>query len=253
MAQWQDSETLVLWITIVFLIVLFLGVAIVVFVQLHVKRMIIAQEKLSAEKIKHQEELLDTSVEVQERERKRIASDLHDELIGKLNVIVLASASPSTDVDTQKMLRDSIEIARRISHDLSPPLLEETSLAEWIRDMVSPLRNFYTIVLTIREEPSILLPKDVKLQLIRIVQEVINNGIKHAKATQISFTLRETKKYIALKITDNGIGFSTKEKREGLGLRNIELRMQLIKGTYRLTSSKENGTSLLLLIKRPIV
>jgi signal transduction histidine kinase len=253
MAQWQDSETLVFWILIVFLIVLFLGVAIVVFVQVHVKKMVMAQEKLNAEKIKHQEILLDSSVKVQERERERIASDLHDELIGKLNIVLLASTSKTTEVDTQKMLRDSIGIARRISHDLSPPLLEETSLAEWIRDMVSPLRNFYTVTVTITEEPSLSIPKDVKLQLIRVVQEVINNCIKHAKATQLSFTLRETTKYIALKITDNGIGFSTIEKQNGLGLQNIELRMQLLKGTYKLTSLKEHGTSLLLLIKLPIL
>ncbi|WP_299207994.1 ATP-binding protein [uncultured Dokdonia sp.] len=252
MAQWQDSETLVLWITIVFLIVLLLGVAIVVFIQMHVKRMIIAQEKLSAEKIKHQKELLDSSVKVQERERERIASDLHDELIGKLNIILLASASQRTEVDTKKMLQDSIDIARRISHDLSPPLLEETSLAEWIRDMVLPLKEFYTVILTITEESSLLISKDVKLQLIRIIQEVINNCIKHAKATQMAFTLRETKKYIALKITDNGVGFKTIEKPEGLGLRNIELRMQLLNGTYKLTSSKEDGTSLVLLVKFPI-
>lgn len=253
MAQWQDSETLVFWILIVFCIVLFLGVAIVVFVQLHVKRMIIAQEKLSAEKIKHQEELLDSSVKVQERERERIASDLHDELIGKLNTVLLASASQSTKVDTQKMLRDSIDIARRISHDLSPPLVEETSIAEWIRDMASPLKEFYTVTLTITEEPSLLVPKEVKLQLIRIVQEVINNCIKYAEATQMEFTLRETKKYIALKITDNGIGFETTKISGGLGLQNIELRMQLLKGTYKLTSSNERGTSLLLLIKRPVL
>lgn len=253
MAQWQDSETLVFWILIVFLIVLFLGVAIVVFVQVHLKKMVIAQEKLSAEKIKHQEALLDSSVKVQERERERIASDLHDELIGKLNIVLLASASKTTEVDTQKMLRDSIGIARRISHDLSPPLLEETSLAEWIRDMVSPLRNFYTVTVMITEEPSLFVPKDVKLQLIRIVQEVINNCIKHANATQLSFTLRETNKQVALKITDNGIGFTTKGKQEGLGLQNIELRMQLLKGIYRFKSSKGKGTSLLLLIKLPVV
>ncbi len=251
MAEWQTIETVAFWITIAFLIILCLGIAIVFFVRVHLKRMLIAQEKLNVEKLIHQEELLRTSVTIQERERKRIASDLHDALIGKLNILSLAMASKTDTVNPEKMLKESIATARRISHDLSPPLLEETSLTEWINEMTTPLRGTYTIELSTRQDPKIKVPKNIKLQLIRILQECINNSIKHANASILSFSLRCTKKYIALQIKDNGKGFNTKKPFQGLGLKNLELRIQLLKGNYRLKSTIHKGTELFMLIKLP--
>lgn len=253
MAEWQDPKTIALWITVAFAIILVLGIVIVFFVRLHLKRMLLAQRKLSSEKLMHQKELLEYSVEIQERERKRIASDLHDELIGQLNVIRLSIASKNPTIDTEDMLSGSIAAARRISHDLSPPLLEETPFDEWICNMASPLRAHYAIRLNLWKDPSANISKDVKLQLIRILQEFINNSIKHAKATTLGFSLRVTKSYIALQITDDGKGFDTKRKSQGLGLKNMELRMQLLKGQYRLKSSIDSGTDLLILVKTPSV
>ncbi len=252
MAEWQDPKIIALWITVAFTVILVLGVAIVFFVRLHLKRMLVAQQKLSAEKLMHQKELLEYSVEIQERERKRIASDLHDELIGQLNVIRLSIVSKNTTIDTQEMLSGSIATARRISHDLSPPLLEETPFSEWIYNMASPLKPHYTIRLNIWKDPSANISKDVKLQLIRILQEFINNIIKHANAKTISFSLRVAKSYVALQITDDGKGFDTRSKTQGLGLKNMELRMQLLKGRYKLKSSNDSGTNLLILVKTPV-
>jgi signal transduction histidine kinase len=251
MAEWQTPETVAFWITIVFLIILCLGIAIVFFIRVHLKRMLTAQEKLNTEKLIHQEELLRTSVTIQERERKRIASDLHDALIGKLNVLSLAMASKTDSVNPEKMLTESIATARRISHDLSPPLLDETSLTEWINEMTAPLKGTYTIELSTSQALQTKVPKNIKLQLIRILQECINNTIKHANATILSFSLRITKKYIALKVKDNGKGFNTKSPFRGLGLKNMELRIQLLKGNYRLESTIHKGTELFILIKLP--
>lgn len=246
MAEWQDPEAIVLWIIIVFLIVLLLGVVLILFVKVHLKKMVTAKEKLNAEKLKHQEKLLQSSVEIQERERERIAADLHDEILGKLNVLALSTTNPK---ETNRTLNEIITIARNISHDLSPPLLDETSLEELIREILFPLRNHYSIQVSIRDETIAQTHKNIKLQLVRIIQEVINNIIKHAEATEVSFYFRKTKKYLALKITDNGKGYKVSEILQGLGLKNIELRMQLLKGQYRQRSKIGHGTSILLYIK----
>ena len=251
MEKWQVPEALAFWITITFLIILSLGIAIAFFIRIHLKRMLTAQEKLNAEKLMHQEELLKTSVIIQERERERIASDLHDALIGKLNVLSLAMAAKVDTVDPETMLKESIATARRISHDLSPPLLDETSLTEWINEMTVPLKGTYIVELSTSQEPNAKVPKDIKLQLIRILQECINNAIKHANATVLSFSLRVTKKYIALQIKDNGKGFNTETSSRGLGLKNMELRIQLLQGNYRLKSTIHKGTELFILIKLP--
>lgn len=251
MEDWQIPETLTLWIMITFLIILVLGILIVFFIRIHIKRMLIAQEKLNIEKLTHREELLKTSVIIQERERKRIASDLHDDLISKLNVLSLAISSKSKIVNPEKMLTESIATARRISHDLSPPLLEETSIAEWINTITRPLKSQYTIELFTSNTLQLKIPKNIKLQLIRILQECITNSIKHANATLLSFALRITKNYIVLRIKDNGKGFNSKKQFKGLGLKNMELRIHLLKGKYRLKSTIHKGTDLLILIQLP--
>lgn len=252
MEEWQNPKIIALWIIVAFIVILAMGIAIVFFVRLHLNRMLVVQRKLSTEKLLHQKELLEYSVDIQERERKRISSDLHDELIGQLNVLRLSLSSKTSTINNQDMLSKSIATARRISHDLSPPLLEETPLTEWIYNMTSPLKAHFTIKLNIWKTPSTSISKDAKLQLIRILQEFINNSVKHANATTLSFSLRIARQYIALQMTDDGKGFNTRDKPHGLGLKNMELRIQLLKGQYRLKSQTNKGTSLLVFVKTPV-
>jgi signal transduction histidine kinase len=80
----------------------------------------------------------------------------------------------------------------------------------------------------------------------RVVQEIVSNIIRHAHARMIDLNLRITDSHLSLRIEDDGIGFDTKKKTKGLGQKNIELRIQMLKGKYRFQSSPEKGTTFLL-------
>jgi two-component system, NarL family, sensor kinase len=246
MADWQKPETLAIWLTIGVTLVLFLVLVLILFTRIYIKRILAEQSEKNRLKLDHQKELLKDSILVQERERNRIAADLHDGLIAKLNVLLLTIHSSETTEKSSELLRESIGVARRISHDLSPPLLGETGLADLISEFVSPLRKSMQVRYYLSEHVQESLNNDAKLQLLRVVQEIISNTIKHSHATMIDIHLRLTKGMLWLSIRDNGKGFDMTEKHKGLGQKNIEMRLQLLKGNYRLKSSIDKGTGYLI-------
>ena len=87
------------------------------------------------------------------------------------------------------------------------------------------------------------------MQVTRVIQEVITNIIKHANATEIHFHLKQTENYMALRISDNGKGYDTEKNSKGLGTKNIETRVQYLKGVYKVKSELKKGTSNLFLFK----
>ncbi|MBI3237511.1 MAG: hypothetical protein HYZ43_01480 [Flavobacteriia bacterium] len=246
MADWQKPETLAIWLTIGVTLVLFLVLVLILFTRIYIKRILTEQIEKNRLKLDHQKELLKDSIRVQERERNRIAADLHDGLIAKLNVLLLTIHSNEDTDRSTNLLRESIGVARRISHDLSPPLLGETDFADLIAEFVSPLRNNMQVKYYLSEHTKESLGNDVKLQLLRVVQEIISNTIKHSHATIIDVNLRISKGMLWLSIADNGKGFQVEQKYKGLGQKNIEMRLQLLKGNYRVKSSEAKGTSYLI-------
>ncbi len=248
MAEWQDPQTFAIGLSIVIILVLALIISIIIFTKGYIKRIKQEQTKLSETKIKYQKDLLKDSVLVQERERNRIAADLHDNLISKLHILKLShhAKKPASQID--EMLTNSIDIARRISHDLSPPLIEETSLIELIGEITSSIQGSINVVFSKTNITDLEIPVEYKLQILRIIQEVIQNILKHAAAKRIDINLRITKNSFAITVKDDGIGFDPTRKAKGLGTKNIELRTQLLKGRYRFKSKINEGTFFLLFI-----
>jgi len=243
MAGWQDPENFAIGLLIALLVVIFLVTSLVVLTRIYFNRIFQEQEKLAQTKIEHQQSLLWNSVLIQEKERERIASDLHDGLISKLTVLMYALRTNNSQISPAELLDDSIKIAREITHDLSPPLLNQTSIQELIESFISPISEAYTIDSYYRCFGDYELKNEIKLQLLRIVQEIINNILKHAEASRIVLRLRVTSKSIALVVRDNGIGFDTAKDAHGLGLKNIELRSQLLNGKWRFKSTPNLGTA----------
>jgi two-component system NarL family sensor kinase len=245
MANWQKPETLAIWLSVGVSLVLFLVIVLVLFTRIYIRRILTEQKERTQLKLDYQREMLKDSILVQERERNRISAELHDGLISKLNVLLLTLHSDNSE-NAGALLRDSIGIARRISHDLSPPLLSETDLSHLVADFITPLKSVMEVRFYLSTHATEMLPDDVKLQLFRVVQEIISNIIRHAKASIIDLNLRITDRHLSLRIADDGIGFNTEKKSKGLGQKNIDLRIQMLKGNYRFQSSAEKGTTFLL-------
>lgn len=243
MEEWQKSETIVLWLLIGVSFLALLLVFIIFLTRMMFKKIVsrkIAESKIMLE---HQQKLTSAIIKTQEKERKRIAADLHDALISKLTILQIREQTKEQNEESAELVNESIRIARGISHDLSPPLMEHTSLDELLEDVLHPWKEFMSVLHRFDIRETIDHSNDFKIQLIRISQEILTNMSKHAKASQLSVQMRQTKKGLALLIADNGVGFSQAKKRKGLGLQNIETRVQYLNGHHKMKSALNKGTT----------
>ncbi|MFK7748562.1 MAG: sensor histidine kinase [Kordia sp.] len=249
METWQKPETIILWITIAALFVIVLLTVIIFLIRAIFKKIIKAKEKEAAAQLDYQKNLLETTIKTQEIERHRIAADIHDGLIGKLTVIKMQQEITQQDQKTIDALHESIAIARRISHDLSPPLVEFTKLPDLIKELLDPWEQHVLVNTTYDIRAEVNDTEEFKVQITRLIQEIITNIIKHAEATQMNLHLKQTKNYMALRISDNGKGYDIEKNSKGLGTKNIETRVQFLKGNYKVKSKLGKGTSNLFLFK----
>lgn len=246
MEKWQDPKVLALWIAIVIVLIFTILLFVVKIMHAGYKRMTEANLRQARLEVEHQKKLLETGLLAQEKERTRIAADLHDGLIGKLTVVRMKSQISNAPLDIDTLLGESIAEARRISHDLMPPMIEYTPVYELVSQLAEPWKQKIAInyVPDIRTDADI--NPQVKIQLIRVVQELITNIIKHARATAITIRLRQTNGLIVLSVSDNGVGFDTSILKQGLGLGSLEMRAQYLNGRHKLKSKPGAGTKVLL-------
>jgi signal transduction histidine kinase len=193
-----------------------------------------------------------TEITTLEKERSRMASDLHDEIGPILSAIKLRVGSldvPAEDEEdvekTNKQIDNLIKRMREISFDLMPTSLLRKGLSAALTEFIeycsksSPLKiNF--------QFTEICLSQTQAINMYRIVQEIIHNAIKHAEASDLFVELRKEKNKIILSTTDNGKGFNYDEKSgegKGLGLQNLLRRAEIIGGKMFFESAKEKGTT----------
>lgn len=191
----------------------------------------------------HRKTLLQAAIDSQEAERKRIAHDLHDEIGALLttsklylNQLSPGRAEEKLEVVTEKVntLFDEMMInIRRISHDLRPVILENLGLTEAVESIRGKVEDAgLQFIFIHRLSPGMTPSKE--LILYRIIQELINNTMKHASATCITLSLETKGDQFFLNYEDDGIGFTPSDTSPGLGLKSIETRLNLIKGSMQL-------------------
>lgn len=248
MEEWQAAEKQAIWLAIQLLVLLGVVTTLVLISRKFIRIKLEDAKRLSDLQIAHQKQLFSDSIRVQEKERERFANDLHDDLLSKLNILTLSCSTIKDDPTSHALLQECMQTVRRISHDLRPPLMEELDLVALIDLVIQPLEKVYEINrhFTVLEQTEIEVK--TKLQILRILQEVVNNILKHAQTTQISIQLRSTALNQIIFIQDHGVGFDVNATSKGLGRRNIAMRIENLKGTYRLKSTKENGSSYLFVI-----
>jgi two-component system NarL family sensor kinase len=247
MEKWLDPKTITLWIIIVLALITLLAVSFVKLVHLNFRRMVENKLKESRMQIEYQKKLLETGIIAQEQERTRIAADLHDSLIGKLTIIRLKNQTEYNFDQIDSLLGESINEARRISHDLSPPMIGFTELDELVDNIIATWKKQIPIIFHKHIYPDVTIHPDVKIQAIRIVQELLVNIHKHSGASLVHINLKVTPSYFALVVSDNGNGFDINTLKKGIGLKNIELRMLYLKGHHKIKTGK-NGTTAILII-----
>jgi two-component system, NarL family, sensor kinase len=188
-----------------------------------------------------------------EKDRSRIAADLHDELGPMLSAVKMKISSfelnDEADVIQKEKTIAHIDTAvtrmREISFDLMPRALLAKGLPAAIRQFIAFISNESKLRINFSHDNDITLSEDKAIHLYRMVQELIQNTIRHSEATLLTIDLQESNNKLILSVRDNGKGFDKNEKAkssQGLGLRNLYNRTELMKGDMFLESEKGKGT-----------
>ena len=210
------------------------------------------EEKLIADEVSHQRQLTQATIDGQEAERRAIGKELHDNIGQQLTTIKLfldyakSTASGETADMVNMALRavgDVINDVRSISRSLVPFTLKDLGLIESINELVDTFLR--TRVLNIEFEHAGFaedaIPENQKLSLFRIVQEQLNNIVKHAGAKNVSIKLFSKANEFILQISDDGKGFDPVCLHNGMGILNIKNRAELFHGKAELFSQPGNG------------
>ena len=248
-------------ITIVILgaiLMLVMALTLILFFYLSRKKIIQKELEKKTLELNHQKEMLKATIVAQEVERNRIAQDLHDAISAKLNVVSLSanflleedniSPKETEEIITHilRVTNKTIESSRKIAHNLLPPILEKFGLGAALEELCDEFSNSKKVnVLSQIDYTKGKLSQDDELHVFRIVQELMNNSLRHGKAERIELNFHSENENLSLSYADNGLGFDVTDiaAQKGLGLRNIESRVSLLKGDITFTSEKTKGVN----------
>lgn len=214
------------------------------------------QATLQAAILYQQEQSTKAVLAAEETERQRIAKDLHDGVgqmmsAAKMNLSAFEYSAKFSSEEERlgfekiiQLVDESCTEVRAVSHNMMPNALLKNSLAAAIREFISKLDNRQLAAHLYTEGLDERLDADIETVLYRVVQECVNNVIKHSGASQLDISIAKEEKAIAVTIEDNGKGFDVadKQKTGGLGLKNIRTRIDYLKGTVDIDSAPDRGT-----------
>lgn len=228
------------------------------------KKQIQHKAELDAELASQKELRAKSIIEAEEKERIRIATDLHDGVgqllsAAKLNLSSLENKINLNDASQQtafqnaiSLVDDSVKEVRSVSHNMMPNTLLKLGLASAVKEFVTKIQgtpnlkvNLEIVGLNNRIE------QEKETVIYRVIQEVVSNIIKHAKATELTLQIIKHEHELSILIEDNGIGFDTSKINsfEGIGLKNILSRIEFINGTMHFDSVLGRGTTVIIELK----
>jgi signal transduction histidine kinase len=204
--------------------------------------------------IRLQKDRIHAEIQIQENERKRIASDLHDSLgpllsAVKLNISSIEITQPDDQrviQKTTKYLDEIIGSMRQISYNLLPNTLERKGLIEAVREFIAQVSNQQSLQIKLFVVKEAVVPKDKEIHIFRMIQEIIQNTIKHANASNLQIGISSENKHVMILTKDDGQGFDiakVKSESGGLGLKSLESRCEILNGILSLESEPGKGTN----------
>lgn len=201
-------------------------------------------------------------IEAQEEERRRLSREMHDGPAQALANILIRSEIieriyQKGDMDNalkemrdiRKLIRDSLYEVRKIIYDLRPMALDDLGLIPTIKKYIATLEPQHNNIRFIYKGSSERLDSKYEVALFRLIQESIQNAIKHAEATEILVKIEILKDRVTAVIVDDGNGFDPKERRDkSFGLMGMHERVEILEGKLKVSSSKEAGTKVIIVI-----
>ena len=244
----ETISNLVFFALIAAVVMLILGLGLITFIIFHQRKVIRYQQTLQKMEEEQQNILLNASIRLQEEERERLAADLHDDagpllatarLYLNENLVHLDQATQIQHIfNAKSILDDAIQLIRNISHSLIPPTLKNFGLESAVNDIFQKISGTGRIRTSCHfyDYPQRLVMEREQI-IFRIVQELVNNILKHSKANFINLTQNVYGESFVIKMVHDGQGltqsdFEKKTKSTGgIGLKNIQSRLKVLQGT----------------------
>lgn len=248
----KEIVAIILYASLFFIV---LAVCLIVFFYFSRKKIIQKELENKNLEIQYQKEQLHAVIVTQEEERKRIAQDLHDDISSKLNIVSLNShlltAPNLTPEETQEITENIIALttkaldnSRKIAHNLLPPVFEKFGLNAAVEELCEEFESSKSVKVHYKNEIDFDEKEiDRQLHIFRILQELMNNSVRHGKSSEICIEFKNEDGINTCYYEDNGIGFDSKnhENQKGLGMKNIDSRISFLNGTINFKSEIERG------------
>jgi signal transduction histidine kinase len=227
--------------------ILFIMLFIVLFILIYNRRILQHKAMIRESENAFQRQLITSINEITELERKRIVSNIHDDVGMLLNVLIMNIAKIDKNVlneklvrellsDSKKILQQSINSIRAISYDLMPPTLLKFGFIEGLKEICNQMNEMQIIKININSTlAELIIDKSRELQLYRLVKEIINNILKHEnEASEINILIHQDQNKLIIIISHNGKGINNKSIKEllksskGIGLKSIFSRVHIM-------------------------
>lgn len=249
----QSNQSIIIFTICVVILLMVFCSFIVTIIYRYQQKQIAYFKELEDLKITHENALLKAQLEMQEYTFQNISREIHDNIGQKLSLVKLyLNTIPYSITDGPEIkISDSVTIISEVIKDLSDiarsmssEIILNNGLLKGVEFEVAQLlkSGIYEINLSISGNP-VFFTFEKELIIFRIIQESLNNVMKHAEASKININLHYNDTHLSLFIKDNGKGFENDEKRQGNGLVNIKRRTELLHGIFLIDSDIE-GTKL---------
>ena len=243
-----------------------LGVVVSIFIVsgvILIRELFMSLKKAEIERKRSENNVIIAIINTEEEERKRFAKDLHDGLGPILSTVKMSLSALTGKIkdragieilaNSNHLINEGITAIKEISNNLSPHVLSNFGLVSAINAVATKINKTKSIKIDFKSNmENQRLNNDKEVVIYRAVCELINNSIRHSKASQIDIELNKHEKNVTLQFNDNGKGFNASihnnEYNNGMGLSNINARVRSVEGIFILESIKGKGTNALIKI-----
>ncbi|WP_035804490.1 sensor histidine kinase [Lunatimonas lonarensis] len=219
---------------------------VVAMVLIHRQRQVKSQHKMALLKAEYQNTLLNVEKEIREDTLHYVSQELHDNIGQMLSLtkLVLSNPDPASISEGKQLINSIIKEVRSLSKSINRDYIKDVDFLDFLSEELTKIERsgFCRTNLRHPTQPIVLQDDNKKLILIRLVQECLNNSIKHAEPSLIEIHVAEQEGTLHLEISDDGKGFDLTKASSGLGLRNLQSRMEAIAGSLSLDSTPGLGT-----------
>lgn len=250
----NSSDNIIALIVLATLVTFLMVVSFILIYIRNQNKILQQRQQMQQAALAHQKELLQVVIESQEEERIRIGRDLHDDVgaaISSLRLIIEMFKPVAVDDHYSQFIKSSKGIidkmmtdVRHISHNLSPTALTYYGLAFAIDEQCTIINQSGKLKITYSNNAQLLLDKlslPVATAFYRVLEELLNNTIKHAHANAATLNFKADGAMLIVEYADNGVGMDDKSVKKGIGLNNIESRLSVINADYEITTSVGAG------------